>query len=144
PCHNGLSSDAVLARTHGHTRAMLQSWYAYWLAGKVVAPNHDLAIADKYSGAVVIRVAQADASAIDAGDRRGRRRRARDARAAVVRARRRLLGWWLSWWQLSDDTGVWGSTRIETQPGDKPAPTNDTPERSTLLGRRVVVVDATH
>ncbi len=45
---------------------MLHSSYDYWLAGKAVAPNHDLAVTDKYSGAVVTRVAMADARTIDA------------------------------------------------------------------------------
>ena len=39
---------------------MLQSSYAYWLADKAVAPNQDLAVTDKYSGAILTRVAQAD------------------------------------------------------------------------------------
>ncbi len=46
---------------------MLNTTYPYWLGGRPVAPNHDLAVTDKYSGAVVTHVAQADAAAIDAG-----------------------------------------------------------------------------
>jgi acyl-CoA reductase-like NAD-dependent aldehyde dehydrogenase len=46
---------------------VLNATYPYWLAGRPVAPNHDLAVTDKYSGAVVTHVAQADAGAIDAG-----------------------------------------------------------------------------
>jgi len=44
----------------------MQPEYAYWLAGRATAPNHDLVVADKYTGAVATRVALADAAAIDA------------------------------------------------------------------------------
>jgi len=44
---------------------MLQSTYPYYLANKAVAPNQDLEVIDKYSGAVATRVAMADAKAID-------------------------------------------------------------------------------
>jgi len=43
----------------------LRSSYPYWLAGEAVAANTDLAVTDKYSGAVATRVALADRAAID-------------------------------------------------------------------------------
>jgi acyl-CoA reductase-like NAD-dependent aldehyde dehydrogenase len=46
---------------------MLNPTYPYYLAGKPVAANEDLAVTDKYTGEVVTRVALADAKAIDAG-----------------------------------------------------------------------------
>jgi acyl-CoA reductase-like NAD-dependent aldehyde dehydrogenase len=46
---------------------MLKPSYPYYLAGKAVAANEDLAVTDKYTGEVATRVALADAKAIDAG-----------------------------------------------------------------------------
>lgn len=46
---------------------MLKSSYPYYLAGKPVAANQDLAVTDKYSGKTATYVAVADAKAIDAG-----------------------------------------------------------------------------
>ncbi len=46
--------------------AALQPRYPYWLANRPAAPNHDLAVVDKSTGAVATRVAMADAAAIDA------------------------------------------------------------------------------
>ncbi len=43
----------------------LKSSYPYWLGGKAVAANTDLAVTDKFSGKVATRVALADAAAID-------------------------------------------------------------------------------
>lgn len=48
-----------------YTPAMLRETYPYYLANKPEAPNCALEVTDKYSGAVVTRVAQADAAAID-------------------------------------------------------------------------------
>jgi acyl-CoA reductase-like NAD-dependent aldehyde dehydrogenase len=45
---------------------MLAKTYPYYLANRPVAPNHDLAVRDKFSGEVATRVAQADARALDA------------------------------------------------------------------------------
>lgn len=45
---------------------MLADSYPYYLAGKAVAPNHDLIVTDKYTGEVATRVALADPAAIDA------------------------------------------------------------------------------
>jgi acyl-CoA reductase-like NAD-dependent aldehyde dehydrogenase len=45
---------------------MLRTSYPYYLANRPVAPNQDLAVLDKFSGAVATRVALADAAAIDA------------------------------------------------------------------------------
>lgn len=56
---NALESDGK--------NAVLKETYPYYLAGKAVAANHDLAVRDKYSGEVATRVARADAKAIDAG-----------------------------------------------------------------------------
>lgn len=44
---------------------MLAASYPYYVANRPEAPNQDLAVLDKYSGAVATRVAQADAAAID-------------------------------------------------------------------------------
>jgi len=46
---------------------MLKEAYPYFLASEPVYANRDLAVTDKYSGAVATRVALADAAAIDAG-----------------------------------------------------------------------------
>lgn len=46
---------------------MLKPSYPYYLANRPVAANTDLAVTDKYTGAVATRVALADAAAIDAG-----------------------------------------------------------------------------
>jgi acyl-CoA reductase-like NAD-dependent aldehyde dehydrogenase len=46
---------------------MLKPSYPYYLAGKPVAANQDLAVTDKFSGEVATRVAVADSKAIDAG-----------------------------------------------------------------------------
>jgi acyl-CoA reductase-like NAD-dependent aldehyde dehydrogenase len=45
----------------------LESTYPYYLANRPEQPNSDLAVADKYTGKVATRVAQADAPAIDRG-----------------------------------------------------------------------------
>jgi acyl-CoA reductase-like NAD-dependent aldehyde dehydrogenase len=45
--------------------AALHSSYPYYLAGKAVAANADLAVRDKYSGKVATRVALADRKAVD-------------------------------------------------------------------------------
>jgi acyl-CoA reductase-like NAD-dependent aldehyde dehydrogenase len=45
---------------------MLAETYPFYLANRAVRPNADLAVADKYSGAVATRVALADAATIDA------------------------------------------------------------------------------
>jgi len=44
---------------------MLSPSYPYYLANRPCAPNHDLPVHDKYTGEVLCRVAQADATAID-------------------------------------------------------------------------------
>lgn len=44
---------------------MLKPTYPYYLANRPVTANADLAVTDKYSGAIATRVAQADAQAID-------------------------------------------------------------------------------
>ncbi|MCG8585451.1 MAG: aldehyde dehydrogenase family protein [Pirellulales bacterium] len=44
---------------------MLDDTYPYYLGGRPVAPNSDLDVTDKYTGAVATRVAMADAAAID-------------------------------------------------------------------------------
>lgn len=44
---------------------MLKEKYPYFLAGKPVAPNHDLEVTDKFTGKTSTRVALADAAAID-------------------------------------------------------------------------------
>ena len=44
---------------------MLKESYPYYLANEPQAPNTDLEVTDKYSGAVATRVAMADATAID-------------------------------------------------------------------------------
>jgi acyl-CoA reductase-like NAD-dependent aldehyde dehydrogenase len=46
---------------------MLKPSYPYYLAGKAVAANTDLAVTDKFTGEVATRVALADPAAIDAG-----------------------------------------------------------------------------
>lgn len=43
---------------------MLAERYPYFLANRPLAPNHDLEVRDKYSGAVAARVALADADAV--------------------------------------------------------------------------------
>jgi acyl-CoA reductase-like NAD-dependent aldehyde dehydrogenase len=43
---------------------MLPEAHPYWLAGRPAAPNHDLAVRDKYTGEVAARVALADGAAI--------------------------------------------------------------------------------
>jgi acyl-CoA reductase-like NAD-dependent aldehyde dehydrogenase len=43
----------------------LKSSYPLYLAGEAISPNQDLAVTDKYTGAVATRVAQADAAIID-------------------------------------------------------------------------------
>ncbi len=45
----------------------LAETYPYYLANEPVAPNHDLVVTNKYTGAVATRVAMADAQAIDRG-----------------------------------------------------------------------------
>lgn len=45
---------------------MLRTSYPYYLANRPVSPNEDLAVLDKYTGAIATRVALADAVAIDA------------------------------------------------------------------------------
>lgn len=44
---------------------MLKATYPYFIANKPEAPNQDLAVYDKFSGALATQVAMADASAID-------------------------------------------------------------------------------
>lgn len=44
---------------------MLKSAYPYYIANKPVAPNADLAVVDKFTGAVATRVAVADVAALD-------------------------------------------------------------------------------
>jgi acyl-CoA reductase-like NAD-dependent aldehyde dehydrogenase len=69
----------------------MQPEYGYWLAGRAVAPNHDLVVTDKYTGDVATRVARADAAAIDvaiaaaADAAPAMRRLPAYARAAVLR-----------------------------------------------------------
>jgi acyl-CoA reductase-like NAD-dependent aldehyde dehydrogenase len=46
---------------------MLQKTYPYYLGNRPLAPNHDLAVTDKYTGEVATRVALADPAAIDRG-----------------------------------------------------------------------------
>ncbi len=46
---------------------MLKPSYPYFLAGKPVAANQDLAVTDKYTGEIATYVALADATAIDTG-----------------------------------------------------------------------------
>lgn len=46
---------------------MLRPSYPYYLAGKAVPANTDLAVLDKYTGAVATRVALADAATVDRG-----------------------------------------------------------------------------
>lgn len=48
-----------------YTGAMLRETYPYYLANKPEAPNHSLEVTDKYTGASVARVAEADPAAID-------------------------------------------------------------------------------
>lgn len=44
---------------------MLKETYPFYVANRPEAPNHDLEVADKFSGRVATRVAQADAAVID-------------------------------------------------------------------------------
>jgi acyl-CoA reductase-like NAD-dependent aldehyde dehydrogenase len=68
----------------------LRPRYPYWLANQAVAPNHDLEVRDKYSGALAARVALADGAAIAAaiaaaaGATEPMRRLAADQRQAVL------------------------------------------------------------
>lgn len=57
-------ADAVPNATP-EARATLKRSYPYWLAGRPVAANTDLAVTDKFTGEVATRVALADAAAID-------------------------------------------------------------------------------
>src|ERR1035437_3819833 len=50
-----------------HPTTMLNERYPYYLANRAQQPNADLAVTDKFSGAIVTRVAVADRAAIDAG-----------------------------------------------------------------------------
>lgn len=47
--------------------AALKASYPLYLANEAMSPNQDLAVTDKFTGAVATRVAQADAATIDAG-----------------------------------------------------------------------------
>ena len=47
---------------------MLKESYPYYLANRAEAPNADLEVIDKYTGAVATRVALADANGIELGD----------------------------------------------------------------------------
>ena len=47
--------------------SLLKNIYPLYLNNEARQPNADLAVADKYTGAVAFRVAQADAATIDAG-----------------------------------------------------------------------------
>ena len=46
---------------------LLRESYAYYLANRPEAPNGDLVVENKYTGAIATRVALADAAAIDRG-----------------------------------------------------------------------------